>query len=122
MAHGFFAASLLFLLYLLKTKPIGKGPAWRFFKLSLLFFLLWNLWTLTAHWVTTQLPPGALSTSGTIWQHRLTHKMSGWYWIYYLSRFDHLICLPAIWFLLKSLKTFCAEIDQENESGGESHG
>ncbi len=121
MAHLFFAVALVFLLYLLHVRPLGTGKAWRLFRLSLLFFLLWNIWTFTAHWFADQLPHEAFSSPDNLWTNHLISDISASSWFYYVTRFDHFLCLPAIWFLLQSLKTFCLDIARKNEMPGEEH-
>lgn len=122
MAHLFFTAALVFMLFFLHTRPIGRGKAWHYFKLSLFFFLFWNLWTFSAHLFSHHLPPEAFATEGSLWTHRFTAQLSVSSLLYYITRFDHLLCLPGIWFLLQSLKAFCLEITRaagEEEEGHE---
>ncbi len=121
MAHLFFAVALVILLYLLHVRPVGQGKAWRLFKLSLFFFLLWNIWTCTAHWLGDHMPSQAFVSSGGLWNDRFIPQSSASSLLYYITRFDHLICVPAIWFLMQSLRTFCQEIDSKNKSSGADH-
>ncbi len=120
MAHLFFTVALLFMLSILQARPVGTGKAWHYFKLSLLFFLLWNIWTFTAHLLGHHLPPDAFATEGRLWTHRFHAHLSLPSLLYYITRFDHLLCLPGIWFLLLSLKNFCLEMTQE-AGAGEGH-
>ncbi len=122
MAHLFFAGALAFLLYLLQVRPVGTGRAWSYFRLSLFFFLLWNIWTFAAHWLADLLPSEALVTTGSLWDHRFSAQLSVTNLLYYITRFDHLLCVPGIWFLLQSLKGFCLEITRKTEGEGGRHG
>jgi hypothetical protein len=122
MAHFFFGGALVFLLYLLHARPVGVGRAWYYFRLSLFFFLLWNIWTFAAHWLADQLPAEALVTTGSLWEHRFNPQLSVTNVLYYITRFDHILCVPGIWFLLQSLKGFCLEITRKTEGEGERHG
>ncbi|MBU0681813.1 MAG: hypothetical protein KKD73_10375 [Proteobacteria bacterium] len=121
MAHLFFTVALVFMLAFLHARPLGKGKAWHYFKLSLFFFLLWNLWTFTAHLLAHHLPPEAFATEGRLWTHRFNVQLSVSSLLYYITRFDHLLCLPGIWFLLQSLKTFCLEITQDAKKKEADH-
>ncbi len=122
MAHLFFTAALVFMLSFLHARPVGKGKAWHYFKLSLFFFLCWNLWTFTAHLFAHHLPAEAFATEGSLWTHRFTAQLSLSSLLYYITRFDHLLCVPGIWFLLQSLKTFCLEITRAAGEEEEGHG
>ncbi|VAW40563.1 hypothetical protein MNBD_DELTA04-1324, partial [hydrothermal vent metagenome] len=56
LAHVFYFAALLFLLWILRKRPPGHSAAWRNFKLALIFFLLWNTDTFIVHWLYSRLP------------------------------------------------------------------
>jgi hypothetical protein len=109
LAHIFFTSSLLFFLYWLRKHPMGGGSGWKYLKYSLLFFLFWNLDTLMVHILSIRLPEEALSRPSQIWHHRLMPPLTWERLLYYVGRFDHLFCVPAIWFLVKSLKSFLHE-------------
>ncbi len=109
MAHVFFTASILFFFYWLRKHPVQEGRGWRYLKLSLLFFLLWNLDTLMIHVLSIRLPEEALSRPSQIWHHRLMPPLTWERLLYYVGRFDHFFCVPAIWFLVQSLKFFLQE-------------
>ena len=113
MAHVFFAAALIFLLLLLHFRPIGHGTALRYLKYSLLFFLLWNIDTFTVHWLTTLISDSAIVNEGKLWQHQLTRPLTVKSLLYYFGRLDHLLCLPAMWFLVQSLRNFCIEAEKQ---------
>lgn len=114
MAHLFFSAALVFLLCILQRRPPSKSSAWRFLKLSLFFFLLWNIDTLIIHWLSLRLPDNAFITDNALWLHRLRGPMDFERWLYFFGRFDHLLCLPAMWFLALSLNKFCLEAEQRH--------
>lgn len=104
MAHLFLAAALIFLLSLLHRRPPGTGRPWRHLKFSLLLFLLWNLDTMTVHWLASRLPESAILPGATPAGDRILLP-ADWPWLlYYAGSLDHLLCVPAAWFLLLSLK------------------
>jgi len=118
MAHFFFGAALVFLLFILYRRPIGTGPGWRYFKFSLLFFLVWNIDTVMVHWLSLRLPEDAILGGSRLWHHRLSGPLDWERWLYYLGRFDHLLCVPAMLFLVLSLRAFCAQAEQRLRSPG----
>jgi hypothetical protein len=121
MAHVVFAAALVFLLYALWRQPIGTGRGWFFFKCSLLFFLLWNVDAFVVHDLEARLPEGALTESGPIWSHRLNPPYSLGKIIFYLGKFDHIFSLPAIIFLVLSLRAFCRKAEQHGPGNDPEH-
>jgi len=115
MAHVLFAAALLFLLYILHYRPIGSGTAWRFFKLSILFFLAWNIDAFVVHWLALGLSEEYF-VGGPLLAQRLAGPIDAERLVYYLGRFDHLLCLPAMYFLIRSLDLFSREaLDRRRE-------
>lgn len=104
MGHLFLGAALIFLLHLLRQRPPGTGKPWRHLQLSLLLFLLWDLDTMAIHWLTERLPNEAFIAGATLAGDRVLLPAS-WPWLfYYVGSLDHLLCVPAAWFLALSLK------------------
>jgi len=119
MAHLFFVTALLFLLHVLIKRPPGRGRPWRHLKISLLLFLLWNIDTTMVHWLAYRLPEETILAGTTLFDDRLRLPLSGPWLFYYLGSFDHLLCVPAGWFLVMSLRGFCAEaVSRRNQEAG----
>lgn len=111
MAHLFFGAALVFLLYVLHQRPPGTGRPWRQLQISLLLFLLWDLDTTVVHGMATRLQDEALLAGATLAGDQVLLPTS-WPWLlYYVGSLDHLLCVPAAWFLLLSLKGLGAEVE-----------
>ncbi|NOX80851.1 MAG: hypothetical protein GXP57_07160 [Deltaproteobacteria bacterium] len=110
LAHVLYFAALLFLLLTIKKRPPGHSAAWRNFRLALVFFLLWNTDTFVVHWLYSCLPDTAFA-GHSLSDYRLTGPLTPVRWIYYLGRFDHLLCVPAMFFLVLSLRRFCREAE-----------
>lgn len=111
MGHFFFITALIFLLYVLIKRPPGTGKPWLYLKISLVLSLLWNVDTVLVHWLAYRLPDEAfLAQGGSLLDDRLA-LTAYWPWLlYYIGSFDHLLCVPASWFLTLSLRGFCAEV------------
>ena len=109
LAHLFFTASIIFLLFFSRRYPVGSGKAWRYCRISLILFLLWNLDTMMVHFLDLRLPEHALFLPPDPFAHRLYGPLDFERWVYYLGRFDHLLCVPAMWFMVQSLRVFYKE-------------
>ncbi len=107
MGHVFFFSALIFLLYILQRHPIDEGRAWRYLKISIFFWLAWNVDTFVVHWLSILLPTDALYKTSDIFHHRLNPPITWQRWVFYIGKFDHFLCVPAIYFLALSLKNFC---------------
>lgn len=115
MAHIFFSAALIYFLYMLYKNPPGSGLAWKHLRLSLLLFLLWNIDTFTVHWLTLHLPDTAIIAGSNLTKDAVRVEISACSLLYYLGRFDHLLCVPAMWFLMCSLIDFCSETEKKGK-------
>jgi hypothetical protein len=104
LAHLFFIATLGILTYWLHTTGLAMERGWRLIKISCLMFILWNLDTFTVHWIEYTMTKDMLITTGLDWSQSLS-MTGGWRsWVYYFGKFDHLLCVPAMLFLLFGLR------------------
>ena len=119
LAHLFFIATLGIFTYWLQTTRLVKDRGWRLIQIACFFFILWNLDTFTVHWVEHSMSKEMFITTGLDWSRRLA-MTEGWRsWIYYVGKFDHLLCVPAILFLLSGLRTLYrrAQAEQLSRNG-----
>lgn len=115
IAHVFFAIAMITLLIFLLIRPIGEGRGWHYFRISLVFFFLWNVNAFIAHTVESQLPEEAILGSGHLFSQYLPPPFTAKKVLYYIAKFDHLLCVPAMVFLVLALKTFCREAERKRE-------
>ncbi len=106
LAHVILIVAILFLLFWLRKEDGENKKAWWYFRLSLLFFLLWNLDAMTAHILKKRLPSEAFYLPPKLFDHLLLGPLDWERWVFYMTRFDHLLCVPAMFFLMQSLRYF----------------
>ena len=106
LAHVFFIAAILFLLFWLRKEGGENKKAWRYFRLSLVFFILWNLDAMAAHILKRRLPHEALYLPPNPFDHLLLGPFDWERLAFYITHFDHLLCVPAMFFLMQSLRHF----------------
>ena len=116
MAHLLLLVSLLLLLYVLHTKPPDTGLSWRSLKLSLLFFLLWDLDHLFIHWFAGEMFADIRDSGVNLVGDYFVGPRTLLNYFYYLGRFDHLLCVPALWFFTSALRDFCEVIEKRRQS------
>ncbi len=121
MAHVFFTASMAFLLYILIRHPLGHGRGWAYLKLSLLFFIIWNINAFITHSLELVISENEI-ISGRLLPLYLVRPLTFETWIYYTGKFDHLLCVPAMFFLTMALKTFCIEAKRRAKDMEETAG
>ena len=104
LAHVFFIVTLGIFTYWLQSTGLVRQRGWRLIQISCFMFILWNLDTFTVHWIEHTMTRDMFITTGLDWSKKLL-MTGGWRsWLYYLGKFDHLICVPAILFLLMGLR------------------
>ena len=108
MAHIFFSSAIIFFLYYFRKHPPGKGPPWRFLRCSLFMFLLWNIDALIVHILSIGIPETAFHMPRDIFEHALLPPITFKVFLYYFLKNDHLLCVPAMLFLVLSLRAFWA--------------
>jgi hypothetical protein len=116
MAHLLLFVALLLLLYVLHTRPPDTELSWRSLKLSLLFFLLWDLDHLFIHWFAGDMYADIRDSGVSLVGDYFVAPRTLLNLVYYLGRFDHLLCVPALWFFTSALRDFCEAIEKRRQS------
>lgn len=118
LGHLFLVVSLALLIYWLRDRRLVSQTGWRYIQYAAFFLILWNLGAFLAHLLDEQLQLVHKAPIDT-WHIRLTvtHGPALLGALYYLAKLDHLLCVPALWFLYKGLKSLAAEAETEDTSG-----
>lgn len=104
LGHLFFLFSMVGLMFTINIKHMNQQKGWRLIQYAALFFIFWNLNTLTAHFLDNQIEVVRIDTlSLTRMQVVTTSDSSLLAGIYYFLKLDHLWCVPAMGFLYKGL-------------------
>jgi hypothetical protein len=118
-AHLFFVLSMLLLIYWLRQAGLVKLPGWRYIQYAALFFILWNLDAMLVHFLDEQIRAVSVTNLGN-WQIRVD-TLEGYGWlarIYYLAKLDHLLCVPAMIFLMLGLRHMLKESGADDAVDG----
>lgn len=105
ISHIFFASSMGLLVYWLRQRRLVREPGWRLIQYAAIFFILWNLISMLAHYLDDRVDLYARIDAGTL-QEKVTlirgpRELIA---IYYAAKMDHLLSLPAIVLLYLGLK------------------
>jgi hypothetical protein len=118
-AHLFFLFSMMLLIYWLRQAGLVKVPGWRYIQYAALCFILWNVDTLLVHFLDEQIQAVSVQTLGE-WQIRVVAADGrGWLSaVYYLVKLDHLLCVPAMIFLMLGLRHMLKEVSPVESGKG----
>lgn len=119
MAHVLFMASLLYLAWDIRRNPF-TGRGWRYLLLFCLFMFFWNLLAFVGHGIAVHLNKSDFFTESTYLYTRIYGPFSSVKLTYYIAKLDHLISVPALFFLFLALRTFYHSIETEDSKGEDS--
>ncbi len=103
IGHVLFAAGMAFLLFRI-VRTHTAGPGWPAFKSFLWLILLWNLLTFFGHWMQELVAPERYLTADG---RTIGYTLEGLFDVlFYLTRLDHLVLVPALLMLLAALRTW----------------
>ncbi len=117
MAHAFFFGSLVFL-FLDLRRSATKSRGWIYLKKFCLLMIVWNVIAFTGHAVATLLAPEYIAGAESFFHSRLLGPMDSIKLVFYITRFDHLLLVPALFFLCIGLRFLYISVEQEGTRGG----
>lgn len=121
MAHIFFIISMGSLEFWLRQRNLIQEKGWKYIQLSAVLFIIWNINAALVHFLDEHLD--ILGISKIDFWHIQIENIPGQESIavlYYLLKLDHLLCVPAMFFLYYGLKTILNSNAAAVENGPES--
>jgi hypothetical protein len=116
LAHLFFIFSMMILIYWLRQRKLIRVLGWKYIQFAAFCFILWNVNVILVHFLDEQALLITVERIST-WRIMVTSSMGRWIEIvYYMVRLDHLICVPALFFLFLGLKKL-VQSETEKSSG-----
>ncbi len=108
LAHLFFMLSMAILIFRLRELGLVVQKGWRYIQYAAFLLILWNIDAFIVHLLDDQLRIVEL-TRLNAWQLEVTGPGPHLVRFYYMARLDHLLCVPALWFLYLGLKHLLAD-------------
>lgn len=96
IAHLFYILSMGFFIHWLRERKLVEEIGWRFIQYAAFFLILWNLDAFLVHFLEQI---GVCSI-----QANAQNINIGLNKLYYFAKLDHLLCVPALFFLYLGLK------------------
>jgi hypothetical protein len=108
IAHLLFAGAMIFMIYLMKREGLLKFRGFRMLAWASLLFIWWNLDAFVGHTAEVFLSPQAFRGEAADFSQRLL-MADFTAWVYYITKMDHLILVPAFYLLYRGLKSLAFE-------------
>lgn len=112
MAHLLFVTALAYLYLHTRKTPVIESRGWRYLQIFCGFLIAWNLLAFTGHEMFQLLRPEDFIAKGS-WQEQLAGPVSLVKILYYITKMDHFLIVPALIALAISLRTFYHEAVKE---------
>ncbi len=106
LGHLLFTLAMVVLLLRLSRSQL-QGPGWQEFKGFLWLIISWNALTFTGHWMQHSIPSGQFIRQNTHISAFVIN--SGFDLLFYLTRLDHLLLVPAFILLLLAIRNWGLE-------------
>jgi len=111
MAHIFYAAALGYLFW-----DVGRnafpGKGWRYLQTFCALMILWNVAAFSGHWLGFHIDNSEIMRSSGYFSSQIMGPISGVKLIYFCATLDHLLSVPALFFLFLSLRTLYRSSDK----------
>ncbi len=118
IGHMFFLFSMVVLMFIISGKGLTTHKGWRLIQVSAFFFILWNSCAIAAHFLDNQIYAVSVERLANGYAQIQTQNHSGLLgWTYYALKLDHLLCVPAMFFMYKGLSCL---VDGQKAGQGEN--
>jgi len=108
MAHILFIAALAYLSWHTRRTQETSSRGWRYFQIFCIFMICWNALAFTGHITLEHLQESDFLAEDD-WQARLAPPITVIKALYYLTKMDHFLLVPALLALVLSLRKFYIE-------------
>jgi signal transduction histidine kinase len=110
MGHIYFMLSCIFIMWVIGHHNLQEKRGWRYIFLSEVFFILWNIDTFIGHVSEFWIVPSQITGGMEGWDYFFRHiSLQGREYLYYIAKYDHFFCVPAMLFFVLGLKELLAE-------------
>ena len=113
-AHVQYLGALGYLLWDIRRSSFS-GIGWLYLQRFCWLMMIWNGIAFIGHFAQVSLPDGAISTEDGYLSALLLLPVSFGKWIYFATALDHLVCVPALFFLYLAMRSFYNSLDDQKK-------
>ena len=114
LAHIQYLGALGYLLWDLRRSAF-TGVGWLYLQRFCLLMMVWNGIAFIGHFSQMSLGEDAISTEDGYLSALLLLPVTFGKWIYYITALDHLVCVPALFFLYLAMRSFYRSLDMDKK-------
>lgn len=112
MAHLLFMASLAYLYWHTRRTQERESRGWKYLQVFCFLMASWNILAFTGHGAFEHLISADFIDKNT-WNEQLAAPITFVKALYYVTKMDHFLMVPALFALVLSLRTFYLEARKE---------
>lgn len=113
MAHVFVALAMAYWFWDIRRSSFA-GKGWRYLQIFCVLMLAWNIVAFTGHALTVSLEVEHFSTATGYLNSRLVGPMDLQKVVYYITRFDHFVIVPALFFLFLGVRSLYKDVEAQH--------
>jgi hypothetical protein len=114
MAHALFMGALAYLYWHTRRSPVLTSQGWKYLQLFCILLFCWNALAFAGHEAFEHLSPADFMDKDS-WQEKLAAPLSFIKVLYFITKMDHFLNVPALLALMISLRTFYLEVRAEDK-------
>ncbi len=114
IAHILFMASLTYLYWHTRRTPELKSKGWKHLQVFCFLMISWNIIAFTGHLAFEHLTAADFINKNT-WDEQLVAPVTFIKALYFITKMDHFLMVPALFALTISLRTFYLEASKGME-------
>jgi len=108
IAHILFMGALIYLYWHTRRTPELHSRGWKYLQIFCILFAAWNLLAFVGHETFSYLKPEDFINKSS-WNEQLAGPLTFIKLLYFITKMDHLLYVPALLALVISLRTFRLE-------------
>lgn len=114
MAHVLFMGALAYLYWHTRRSPVFISRGWKYLQIFCILLFCWNLLAFTGHEALDHLSPADFIDKDS-WNEQIAPPLSFLKILYYITKMDHFLNVPALVALVVSLRTFYLEVREKEK-------
>ncbi|MDO9041076.1 MAG: hypothetical protein Q7U64_01870 [Desulfocapsaceae bacterium] len=114
LAHLFYSAALGYLFWDVGRNAFS-GKGWRYLQIFCILMILWNLVAFSGHWLGMHIADSDIIRPAGYFSSQITGPLSVIKLIYFSATLDHLLSVPALFFLFLSLRSLYHSSDEADK-------
>jgi hypothetical protein len=114
MAHVLFMGALAYLYWHTRRSPVLVSHGWKYLRIFCILLFCWNLVAFSGHEAFNHLSPADFLDKNS-WEEQISPPLTFLKVLYFVTRMDHFLNVPALVALVISLRTFYLEALEEKK-------